>query len=1254
MWFLLLYLQISAIQGLNVILSGSDSPCKGRLQVRRDSKSPWGLVCHYGWTSKNGEVVCKSLRCGDVVRSGMQITLYRDPPLPEQYLMDQVNCESTETSLWNCTFSPAVECKGNSSVYVECSGNVKPSLNLNGQRDKCAGVVEFSTESGTFGVCNSDWNEKNADKICQEVNCGGHYRIPNPGIFQVQQREQNVLLNWDAKYQHSWQSIEWKNCKQQASVICTKHTMFRLQDGNNLCSGLVEMYNITGKTWVPLQKEDVSAEVICTQLNCGTTGNFTNNGSLQLTCSVNATLRNFTSKCFGDVSFLVNGSDYGVCFGEHKNLGKVVCRELGCGEVVDVIKTQTPSSRNGLLSIVECQGNEESLWHCLANRDKKLCPTTTVICAGSLDVRLSDGLGQCSGRVELQWEGSWLSISSKDWADANSDMVCEHLKCGKSATKKLTKKYFIERNQHLESRWSFKCESSSTKLHECLKKSQSPPHSPEANMQIICQKEELRFFEGDSPCQGRIRIKSFDDKAEAYWLPNKMMAENMTEANDICYAMQCGNGSFVKEPNSTYANVTCSGPVSVKLQNKRIEQCWGTVEVCRNGTCGGVCSDTWGYEESKKICDNLGCGEPIPGQLTTPTKSKVTEYSVYCLEEVNKMSMCKFLPNNGICNKPAQVMCAGSVKAKLEDPRDKCAGNVSLFYLEEWTPVCEESLNTELKKVICRELNCGEPDASDVTLRDKSQIKGISGIQCPTGTSSFSRCNLKSISYKTKCNVGYLKCSGRKRLLLYEPEGPCSGPVYALSGEKTQLISAQGWGPEEGQKLCEYLQCGNYTNHTTIPRENKEDWRTESYNCSGKADLWECERKDQDIQLKEQLNIKCDGNPDIKLSNRCTGEVLINNESVCASHLNTEMSNDLCDSLKCGKAIHHWSTAVPVKTNCYHFSCTGKETLLWQCGFEKDKCANILSVACEKSIEFGSTEKCGGKLVVKYRGQWEYVCGKLNEIDTENVCKVLNCTSVEKPVDKMEISQEIKVTINCLAQGQSLSQCVRYKEEKCTHATAEIQCEGYVRKGKPPMNFGLIVGLSLGVLGLLIMVFLWMNRKRLLLALRHYRNKNGKDINIDSNEMNNMEKEDRDLSQGKASLLDYDYYEDVDSDKNKTNVDADDRSQGSSGTEYDDIEGQNGDISPHQTHNDDNLPLLPKRPDNILDQDTYEVETENQEEYDDVMPVEAAADENAETADTQAQMDVAVDAGTDSEAGTGVNADAVVVTAEVEVHAEQE
>lgn len=107
-------------------------------------------------------------------------------------------------------------------------------------------------------------------------------------------------------------------------------------------------------------------------------------------------------------------------------------------------------------------------------------------------------------------------------------------------------------------------------------------------------------------------------------------------------------------------------------------------------------------------------------------------------------------------------------------------------------------------------------------------------------------------------DISAVHVTGQKRLLLYKKESPCSGPVYALSGGKTQLVSGQGWGPEEGQKLCKYLQCGNYISHFNRI-EPTDDWWEKTYNCSGKMDMWECERQDQAVKIKQQLNIKCDG-----------------------------------------------------------------------------------------------------------------------------------------------------------------------------------------------------------------------------------------------------------------------------------------------------------------------------------------------------------------------------------------------------------
>ncbi|XP_026102378.1 uncharacterized protein LOC113073841 [Carassius auratus] len=390
------------------------------------------------------------------------------------------------------------------------------------------------------------------------------------------------------------------------------------------------------------------------------------------------------------------------------------------------------------------------------------------------------------------------------------------------------------------------------------------------------------------------------------------------------------------------------------------------------------------------------------------------------------------------------------------------------------------------------------------------------------------------------------------------------------------------------------------------------------------------------------------------LSKNCTGEVLIDEEHVCASRWDAGMSNKLCDSLNCGKALYSWTTESREK-NTWHFSCTGMETSVWQCGSRKDSCKNILSVACKDSVEFSSTEKCGGKLVIKYQGRWEYVCGKLTLNDNKKFCDVLKCNDSRELLDEQNIAKEMMVKIDCPETHYNIFQCMHHlNNNKCSHGPAEIKCEGYTPKGGNS-SVGLILGLLGAVLGLLMLFLMWRNRKRLLLALRYYRSKKGKDVNPDVNEMDKMDTEDR----GKTSFLNNDDYEDVDSLMDKSGEeDEDDRKRDSSGTEYDDIEGQANGISPSQTHHDEDLdiPLLPKRPENILDQDTYEVETEKQEDYDDVIPVDAATNENAGMTRTQAHVDVDVDEGADSDldAGLFANADADILTTEVEVHAQAE
>jgi len=53
--------------------------------------------------------------------------------------------------------------------------------------------------------------------------------------------------------------------------------------------------------------------------------------------------------------------------------------------------------------------------------------------AGSLSVRLSDGPGQCVGRLEVQFRGQWSLVEKNSRSnDDNTDAACKQLGCGRA------------------------------------------------------------------------------------------------------------------------------------------------------------------------------------------------------------------------------------------------------------------------------------------------------------------------------------------------------------------------------------------------------------------------------------------------------------------------------------------------------------------------------------------------------------------------------------------------------------------------------------------------------------------------------------------------------------------------------------------------------------------------------------------------------------------------------------------------------
>lgn len=68
-------------------------------------------------------------------------------------------------------------------------------------------------------------------------------------------------------------------------------------------------------------------------------------------------------------------------------------------------------------------------------------------------------------------------------------------------------------------------------------------------------------------------------------------------------------------------------PGSIKVD--LTEGCWGHVNVCVGGKCGGVRRDTWSKQKSATLCRNLGCGTTIESAESPDVKSKVIVESLH-------------------------------------------------------------------------------------------------------------------------------------------------------------------------------------------------------------------------------------------------------------------------------------------------------------------------------------------------------------------------------------------------------------------------------------------------------------------------------------------------------------------------------------------------------------------------------------------------------------------------------------------------
>ncbi|XP_055780225.1 scavenger receptor cysteine-rich type 1 protein M130-like [Salvelinus fontinalis] len=113
---------------------------------------------------------------------------------------------------------------------------------------------------------------------------------------------------------------------------------------------------------------------------------------------------------------------------------KVVYRQLDCGN--PVAESGGPLIEDGRrgIRLFRCRGHEPSIRQCDIIGGPGVCDGGYyhhVTCSES--VRLVDGAGLCSGRVEVKSNQSWASGCEADFDRQDAEVVCGELGCGAPA-----------------------------------------------------------------------------------------------------------------------------------------------------------------------------------------------------------------------------------------------------------------------------------------------------------------------------------------------------------------------------------------------------------------------------------------------------------------------------------------------------------------------------------------------------------------------------------------------------------------------------------------------------------------------------------------------------------------------------------------------------------------------------------------------------------------------------------------------------